>query len=118
MGAFSDLSDEQLIHRVLEVERELVRTQFKHSMNQLQNTSRLRVLRHDIARMRTEARAREVAAGLNKDELLARHRRSFVDTLQSASAAASSGEQAASAQGSSERGGFLSGIVDKLTGKE
>jgi large subunit ribosomal protein L29 len=110
--AFTDLNDEQLVHKVLETERDLVRAQFKHSMNQLENTSRLRVLRHDIARLRTEARSREAAAGLHKNELLARHRRSYAEKT------AAAGQSAAPTAAPAERGGFLSGIVDKLTGKE
>jgi large subunit ribosomal protein L29 len=110
--AFADLNDEQLVHKVLEIERELVRAQFKHSMNQLENTSKLRVLRHDIARLRTEARARETAAGLHKNELLARHRKTFAEKAVAAS------QGAAPVAASPERGGFLSGIVDKLSGKE
>jgi large subunit ribosomal protein L29 len=105
MAAFSDLTDEQLVHRVLQTERDLVTARFKHSMNQLENTARLRVLRRDIARLQTEARSREAAAGLAKNALLSKHSASF-------GAARPAGGPAA------EKGGFLSGIVDKLTGKE
>ena len=55
MALFTDLTDEQLVHKVLQVERDLVTARFKHSMNQLENTARLRVLRRDIARLQTEA---------------------------------------------------------------
>lgn len=106
--AYSDLSNEALVHKMLETERELVRAQFKHSMNQLENTSKLRVLRRNIAKMRTEVRAREAAGSLKKNELVVRHRSSF------GSAAPSS----APSVPAPERGGFLSGIVDKLTSKE
>ena len=107
--AFADLSDEQLVHRVLQSERDLVAARFKHSLNQLENTAKLGVLRRDIARLRTEARARELAAGLRKGDLLAKHRTSFAG----AGKPAAGGETKAT-----EKGGFLSGIVDKLTGKE
>ncbi|MEQ1501393.1 MAG: 50S ribosomal protein L29 [Myxococcota bacterium] len=107
MASFTDLSDEQLVHRMLQTERDLVSARFKHSMNQLENTSRLRVLRRDIARLRTEARRREAGNGLARNVLVARHSGSF-------GAARSSGSGGAPA----EKGGFLSGIVDKLTGKE
>lgn len=107
MAQFTDMSDEQLVHRVLQVERDLVSARFKHSMSQLENTSRLRVLRTEIARLRTEARRREVAGALAKNALLAKHRGSFQGARPAASGAAPA-----------ERGGFLSGIVDKLTGKE
>jgi large subunit ribosomal protein L29 len=105
MGTFSDLSDEQLIHKALQIERDLVTARFKHSMNQLENTARLRVLRRDIARIQTEARVRELKAELPKNALLARHQASF-------------GATRGTAPAQPEKGGFLSGIVDKLTGKD
>lgn len=101
----AELTDEQLVHKVLQAERDLVATRFKHKTNTLENTSSLRVVRRDIARLRTEARRREIAAGLGTGALLSAHSSSF--------SRASSGES-----GPAEKGGFLSGIVDKLTGKE
>jgi len=103
----TDYTDEQLVHRVLQAERELVAARFKRSMNQLENTARLRVLRREIARLRTEARARETANGLAKDALIVKHRATFGGVVTRPSGAAPA-----------EKGGFLSGIVDKLTGKE
>jgi len=102
-----DFTDEQLVHRVLQAERDLVAARFKRSMNQLENTARLRVLRREIARLRTEARVRENANGLAKNSLFSKHGTTF-------GRAAPSGSGAVPA----EKGGFLSGIVDKLTGKE
>jgi large subunit ribosomal protein L29 len=106
LSGSSDLTDEQLVHQVLQTERELVAARFKHSMNQLENTARLRVLRRTIAQLRTEARARETASGLAKNALFARHTASFAASRGTAAAAPAA------------KGGFLSGIVDKLTGKE
>jgi len=108
---FEDLTDEQLVHKVLQSERELVAARFKLSMQQLENTSRLRVIRKDIARMRTEARKREMAAGLARDALLGQHRRSFTAEQRAEGTAAAAPAKA-------EKGGFLAGIVDKLKGKE
>jgi large subunit ribosomal protein L29 len=105
-AATSEVTDEQLVHRVLQAERDLVAARFKHSMNQLENTSRLRVLRREIARLRTEARVRETAGGMPRNALFARHRATFGGTRPTGTAAPA------------EKGGFLSGIVDKLTGKE
>jgi ribosomal protein L29 len=104
--AFADLSDEDLVHRVLQVERDLVSARFEHSMNQLANTASLRDMRAEIARLRTEARRRERDGGLGKNALLARHRGTFAAPGRAAPA------------GPVEKGRFLSGIVDKLTGKE
>jgi large subunit ribosomal protein L29 len=109
---FEELSDEQLVHKVLQSERELVAARFKLGMQQLENTSRLRVIRKEIARMRTEARRREIAAGIARDSLLGQHRRSF--TAESGSVSAGTAAPAPKA----EKGGFLAGIVDKLKGKE
>lgn len=105
--AYADMSDEQLVHRVLQVERDLIGARFKHSMNQLENTASLRVLRREIARLRTEARTRELREGLPKNGLLVRHRGTFRGPA-----------GATEARAPAEKGSFLSGIVDKLTGKE
>lgn len=104
---YKNLSDEQLAHKVIESERALVGLKFQHSMSTLENTSKLGKLKKDIARLKTEARRRETAQGLGKDSLVQSHAKSFA---KSAPAAKATTEEAA--------GGFLSGIVDKLTGKE
>ena len=101
----AELTDEALVHTVLQLERELVGARFKHSMNQLENTATLRVIRRNIARLRTEARRREQDAGLGKDSLVHRYRTTF-----------QAGEVVEGAD--AEKGGLLSGIVDKLTGSE
>ena len=107
MGAqISELQDAELIHSLLASERQLIAARMQHSMNQLENTSQLAVLRKDIARMHSEARRREIAQGLDKDSLLHTHRRSF------------SADGAEAAGGDAEKGGFLAGVVDKLTGKD
>lgn len=102
-----DLSDEQLVHRVLEIERQLVQARFRHSANQLENTARLKVLRREIARLQTEARRREIEGGIAKGGLLRTHAKSF-----------QAGEAPAEAAQPEQKGGFLSGIVDRLTGKD
>ena len=107
MGQFSDLSDEQLVHQALTAERDLVSKRFKHKMNQLENQAQLGGIRRNIARMQTEARTREISQGLTKGALFAKHQGSF-------SGASAGGSSAPAA----EKGGFLSGIVDKLTAKE
>ncbi len=107
MAEHQELSDEQLVHRMLEAERELVAARFKHSMNQLENTASLRSMRREIARLQTEARRREKEQGLAKNRLLSMHRASY------AGAASAPVEEA-----SAEKGGFLSGIVDRLTNKD
>jgi ribosomal protein L29 len=105
MSGLQELTDEQLVHKALETERELVTKRFQHKLNRLENQAQLGGLRRSIARIRTEARKREIAGGLAKGSLLAKHRASFVPAGGTAAPAA-------------EKGGFLSGIVDKLTSKE
>lgn len=106
MSAFTDLSDEQVVHQALTTERELVTKRFQHKLNRLENHAQLGDLRRAIARLQTEARRREIAQSLPKGSLFARHRGSFVAT------------NATSGAAPAEKGGFLSGIVDKLTAKE
>lgn len=103
---YAELSDEQLVHRVFSTERELIQARFRHSTNQLENSAHLRVLRKEIARLKTEARRREIAQGLAKDLLIHTHRQTFAPTAVEAGTT----EEA--------KGGFLSGIVDKLSGKD
>lgn len=102
-----ELSDEVLVQRGFELERNLVATRFQHSLGQLENTATLRSIRKEIARIKGEARAREIDQGLAKDELWRKHRAAI--NIESA---------APSDAGAVEKGGFLSGIVDKLSGKD
>ena len=104
--AITGMTDVELIHTLLDTERELIGARMRHSMNQLENTAHLRVLRKSIARFHTEARRREMDQGLRKDALVHTHRQ----TYQAADASADGAD--------AEKGGFLSGIVDKLTAQE
>lgn len=105
MAAHTEKSDVELIHELFDTERALIAARMRHSMNQLENTSQLKELRRDIARMQTEARRRELAQGLKKDALIHEHRQSYT-------------AGANSDQADADKGGFLSGIVDKLSGQE
>lgn len=102
--AYADLNDSDLVKKVFEVERELVALRFKHSTNQLENTASLRNLRREIARLKTEARSREAAQGLSKDGLIAAHR--------------PTGPVGEAPKDEAKGGGFLQGIVDKISGNE
>lgn len=99
-----ELADQELVHFLLSQERELVDRRFKHSLNRLENTASLRDVRRNIARLRTELRARELATGAGPNSLTRQYRGSF------------SHEAATSA--SAEKGGFLSNVVDKLSSDE
>ena len=101
------LSDEQLVHALLQAERDLVDVRFRHSMGQLENTSVLRQHRRGIARMLTATREREMAQGLGKNSLMGSHVATFVARVGAADSDAGAGE-----------GGFLSGVVDKVADTE
>jgi large subunit ribosomal protein L29 len=57
-----DLADDLLIERLKETKEELFNLRFQHVTGQLDNYTRLRELKRDIARANTELRAREIAA--------------------------------------------------------
>lgn len=99
----ANLEDAALVRSLYEQQRSLVRSRFALSMNRLENTAGLRVIRKDIARIQTEIRLRELAAGLPKDQLLRNHP---VD-LRSV--------EAGEGKGKSDSG-LLAGVVDKLGG--
>lgn len=65
----SNLSDEQLVHRELALERDFVAARFRLHTNQLEDTSKLGKIRRDIARLQTAARSRERAQGLHRNAL-------------------------------------------------
>ncbi len=102
-----EMSDEQVVHRSVAVERELVETRFRHSMSLLEDTSTLRRMRRGMAGLKTDVRRREIEQGLAKGALEAKHRTTYGITGPTGDTSASQ-----------EKGGFLKGIVDKLTGTE
>ena len=66
-----ELTDEQLTLRVREAKEELFNLRFQMATGQLDNNRRLRVVRHDIARIYTIMRERELglsAAPIDNDE--------------------------------------------------
>ena len=59
-----ELADEELVQRLKQSREELFNLRFQHAAGQLENTSRLRQVRQDIARIMTVQSARELARGL------------------------------------------------------
>jgi large subunit ribosomal protein L29 len=59
---FAALGDEELVHRLADARKELFNLRFQFATGQLDNSSRLRNVRRDIARMLTVLREREIAA--------------------------------------------------------
>ena len=101
MSELSEMTDEKLVHRELDLERKLLDYNFKHRSGQLDDHSVLRKTRQAIARSRTEQRRREIDGGLAKDHLRRTHRPTFKPI-------SLVGEAVESA------GGFLQGIKGKL----
>lgn len=101
----STMSDEQLVHHELNLERALVTAKFRLATNQLEDSSMVKKVRRDIARARTAGRARELEQGLNKNSLRDRYATTFTPA-------------GAADQDAGEGSGFLKGIVDKLDSNE
>jgi large subunit ribosomal protein L29 len=59
-----ELADEELILRLKQSREELFNLRFQHAAGQLENTSRLRQVRQDIAKIMTMQSARERAREL------------------------------------------------------
>jgi large subunit ribosomal protein L29 len=57
-----DLGDTELVSRLAEAKEELFNLRFQHVTGQLDNSSRLGVVRKEIARLNTILREREIAA--------------------------------------------------------
>ena len=55
-----ELTDEELVLRVREAKEELFNLRFQMATGQLDNNQRLRTVRHDIARVYTVMREREL----------------------------------------------------------
>ncbi len=69
-GELRELNDEQLIERLRESKEELFNLRFQMATGQLPNNRRLRLVRHEIARVYTILRERELglAAGPSGEE--------------------------------------------------
>lgn len=95
----TSLSDAELVHSEMSLEREMTAARFRLYTSQLEDSSRLGKLRKDIARVQTAIRARERAAGLGRNSLRDQHSTTFQ---------AGGGSSDSAAQGA-----FLKGLIDK-----
>jgi large subunit ribosomal protein L29 len=57
-----ELTDEELAKKLEDGRSELFNLRFQMATNQLDNTARVKSVKHDIARVQTEMRARQIAA--------------------------------------------------------
>jgi large subunit ribosomal protein L29 len=60
------MSDEEILNRVKELEEERFRLRFRSATETLEDPLRFRVIRKDIARLKTILRERQIAAANTK----------------------------------------------------
>ena len=63
-----ELADDELVSRLREAKEELFNLRFQMATGQLDNNRRLRTVRHDIARLYTIMRERELGLSVAPDE--------------------------------------------------
>lgn len=54
------MKSEEILKQINEEEKNLLDLKFSHALKQLTNTAKLRLLRRDIAKMKTELRLRQL----------------------------------------------------------
>jgi len=64
-----ELNDEELVLRLRESKEELFNLRFQMATGQMDNNRRLRTVKHDIARIYTVMRERELGLSVGPDEL-------------------------------------------------
>lgn len=62
-----ELKDDELIKQISEDEKNILDLRFAHQLKQLTNTSKLKLTKRDIAKLKTELKARQMA---NKDSVI------------------------------------------------
>ena len=102
MSEIKELTDAQLVHKELQLQRSLVQARIDKQLGASENTSVFSALRKDIARLRTAQRQREIDQGLATDSLRNTHRKTFK-------------AESTLAPASAEEGGFLESISGKLS---
>lgn len=55
-----ELNSEEIKKRILDEEKNLLDLKFSHALKQLTNTAKLKLIRRDIAKMKTVLRQREL----------------------------------------------------------
>ncbi len=61
-GAFSDMSLDQLDDQLVKLKKEQFNLRFQRASGQLENTARIRLIRRDIARLKTTARVKRAGS--------------------------------------------------------
>jgi ribosomal protein L29 len=102
MTDINELTDAQLVHKELQLQRNLVQARIDKQLGASENMSVFTALRKDIARLRTVQRQREIAQSLTTDSLRNTHRKTFEAEMTVTTVPA-------------EEGGFLQSISGKLS---
>ncbi|NOX16923.1 MAG: 50S ribosomal protein L29 [Chlorobi bacterium] len=63
-----EMSNEEITTRIAEEEKNLVDLRFQHELKNLTNTAKIKLVRHDIAKMRTVLKERETEAKKSAQE--------------------------------------------------
>jgi large subunit ribosomal protein L29 len=61
-AAITDISDAELLSMLSDAKKELFNLRFQLATGQLDNTARIKVVKRDVARAKTEMRSREIRA--------------------------------------------------------
>ena len=61
-GEFSDMSLDQLDDQLVKMKKEQFNLRFQRASGQLENTARIRLIRRDIARLKTSARVKRAGS--------------------------------------------------------
>ena len=61
-GEFSDMSLDQLDDQLVKLKKEQFNLRFQRASGQLENTARIRLIRRDIARLKTTARVKRAGS--------------------------------------------------------
>jgi large subunit ribosomal protein L29 len=61
-----EMTLEELNQQVEDARKDLFNARIKHSMQQLENTAQLRLLKHRVAQLKTVLREKQVAGGQKK----------------------------------------------------
>ena len=64
-----ELSAQELEDKVAEKAEELANLKFQHALHQLDNTAKVRITRHELARMRTILKEHKTGVRQLKDEM-------------------------------------------------
>lgn len=64
-----EMSVEEIIKRIQEEEINLIDLRFQHELKNLTNTAKLKLVRHDIAKMKSVLKERELAAKKQEKEI-------------------------------------------------